>query len=194
MRQVVLELGAQVDVRKRLEPASQFEVGRLQGHLRVLLVEGFTQPGVLAGVGAVREHDVGVQELPEAEQSLQPLGEVRRHLGPRAFVREQRVVAQVRVFGKLLEHESDGERPPTVRRECAADRILIAEITLRHAAADRDRIGLRERRARIAVDDLVCEHLEHVLVGEVDVVPIRALVFVTEQLGVRPGSSAEADE
>ncbi len=67
MRQVVLELGAEVDVGERLEPVPRLDARRLEGSLHVLFVERLAQPGVLARVGAVREHDVGELEIPEVE-------------------------------------------------------------------------------------------------------------------------------
>ncbi len=84
----------------------------------------------------------------------------------------------MRVLGQLLEHEPDGERSFSIRRERAADRVLVAEVMLRHAAADRDRARRCERCVRIAIDDLVGEHVEDVGVGDVDVLPIRLLVVV----------------
>ena len=98
--------------------------------------------------------------------------------------REQRVVPQVRVLGQVLEHERD-LRVVTVGRQSFANRIALAEVMPRDRVADRDRRRRVERVLRVAVEDLVREHVEHVRIDDVSVAPVIAVVAVLEEVPAR---------
>ena len=97
------------------------------------------------------------------------------------FDENSAVVLQMRVLRQIVEDERD-VRVAAVDRERLADRIAVAEVALAPICGSRrPTSGPCERGLRIAVEDLVREDLEDVRIGDVDVVPVIALVAALDE-------------
>ncbi len=166
-----------MNVVERLEPRRPaLRVDLTPARRHVALVEGVRHLRKLANVVALGKHEIGEMVAPE-ELPRTFHGVLRRN---DAVVREQHVVLEVRVLRQVREHEGDRSQLAVVERDGFPERIRISEVLTREPAAYRGGGGIGEGRLRVAVDDLVGEHLEDVRVGDVHIAPNERVLGVAD--------------